>query len=100
MPPDAWMDWDGWRWVSMVFTACIFFYFGWDARGTKERSRQFLASLKVNPSVALARQLACMKDPRDCPSIEDELEAFADVIDTAKEIHGDLREEDDGADQP
>jgi hypothetical protein len=44
MAPD-WMDWDGWRWVSLVFTACIFFYFGWDARGTKERSRRWREEL-------------------------------------------------------
>lgn len=36
MVPD-WMDWEGWRWVSLIFTAGIFFYFGWDARGFRSR---------------------------------------------------------------
>ena len=41
MAPE-WMNWEGWRWISMILTACLFFYFGWDARGTRERTRAFL----------------------------------------------------------
>lgn len=94
MPADHWMNWGGWQWVSLLLTAGICFYFGWDARGTKERSRRFLE--RTDSRDALVRLLAGMKDPRDCPSIDDEIEAFAHTISIARSIVGDLREEDTG----
>jgi hypothetical protein len=96
MPPDHWMQWNGWDFVAVIVATIVGFYFGWDVRGTRERSRQWLAEIKTGPSVALAQMLARMKDPRTCPSIDDELDAFAHVIDTAKSIHGDLQDEDTG----
>lgn len=92
MAPD-WMHWDGWRWISLIFTACIFFYFGWDVRRTTERSRAFIE--RRGSKYALVELLAGMKDPRDCPSIDDEIEAFAHMINTAKLLCGDLSEEDE-----
>lgn len=93
LPPDMqWMDWGGWRWVAMIFTASLFFYFGWDARGTRERTKRFID--RTDSKVALVEVLAGMKDPRDCPSIDDEIDAFAHMIDTAKTLCGDLSEDD------
>lgn len=90
MAPD-WMNWDGWRWISLIFTAVVFFYFGWDARRYRERTHAYLEYR--GPKYVLVEQLARMKDPRDCPSIDDEIEAFAKTIRTAKLLCGDLSED-------
>lgn len=92
MAPE-WMEWSGWAWISTIITACIFFYFGWDARRTRERTHAFIEYRASK--YALVEQLARMKDPRTCPSIDDELEAFATMIRTAKLICGDLSEDED-----
>ena len=52
------------------------------------------ASAKAKGSEAITKLMASMKDPRTCPSIDDELELFANLIEDAKSVHGDLYEGD------
>lgn len=86
-----WMHWPGWPYVTTAITACLFFWFGWDARRTRERTHAYLEYRASK--YALVETLAGMSDPRKSPEITDELEAFARMISTAKLICGDLSED-------
>lgn len=92
MAPE-WINWPIWNWISVPLGLGLGFWMGWDNHKHHARMRALL-DWKTAPSVALAERLATFKDPRDCPSIDDEIEAFAWVVNEAKRIHGDLREPD------
>lgn len=91
---EPWMHWPGWPYVTTAITACLFFWFGWDARRTRERTHAYLEYRASK--YALVETLAGMSDPLKSPEITEELEAFAAMIRTAKAICGDLSEVDDG----
>lgn len=100
--PD-WMNWPGWHWVAVAVALAQGIWFGWSIRAINARGDAFRAGLhhkqeladmkrRLEPGADLAVALARCKDPLECPSQEDEVEAFAHFVSRAKELYGDLSE--------
>jgi len=84
LPPElAWMDWDGWRWISPVLAMGIGVYFGWDARGHRWRERA---------AHDLVAKISTFTDPRLSSDSVEEMEVWAQIVAEAKRIAGDNSE--------
>lgn len=94
-----WLNWPGWHWVAIAIALAQGTWFGWAIRSTNAKYDRFSlerdiadAKAKAAPAWRIIEALARSKDPRTCPSIDDELEAFNQFVLEAKDLVGDLAE--------
>lgn len=60
----SWMNWEGWRWVSLTLVTGIAFFCGWSSRGSWDRIRVLRARL-AEMRAAQAKAAAEMEGPDD-----------------------------------
>lgn len=94
-----WLNWQGWTTVAIFGALWAGFFSAWALRGSiaagniEELERRLRnVKAKLTPALGIVEALARCKDPRTCPSIDDELEAFNRFIVEAKDLVGDLSE--------
>lgn len=88
----SWMNWGGWRWLAPFFGMAIGFWMGWSQHAFHARMKA-LADRKTRAAVGLVEWLASCTDPFQSSDLDEEVAAFAQTIETAKTICGDLSED-------